>query len=93
VLVGVLLLIEILPSLHAGASSNKHVLYHAECTIPTYQSNLRASSIPYTVEPRYCEHNAVCRDYRGVRISEVSGIFPVGVAMHTRAVECYEGAF
>ena len=55
------------------AVTNKYVLYHAECTIPTYQSNLRASSISYTVEPRYCEHNAVCRDYRGVRISEVSG--------------------
>ena len=62
------------------AVTNKHVLYHAECTIPTYQSNLRASSISYTVEPRYCEHNAVCRYYRGIRISEVSGIFPVGVA-------------
>ena len=25
--------------------------------------------------------------------SEASGIFLVGVAMHTHAVECYEGAF
>ena len=30
---------------------------------------------------------------RGVPTSEVSGIFPVGVAMRTRAVERYEGAF
>ena len=32
-------------------------------------------------------------DYRGIRISEASSVFPVGVAMHTRAVERYEGAF
>ena len=35
----------------------------------------------------------VCPDYRGVRISEASGIVPVGVAMHTHAVESYKGAF
>ena len=29
----------------------------------------------------------------GVPTSEVSGMFPVGVAMRTRAVEHYEGAF
>ena len=49
-----------------------------------------------TVEPLYCGHHgtiAACPDYRGVRILEASGIFPVGVAMHTHAVECYEGAF
>ena len=33
------------------------------------------------------------RNYRGVRISEASGEFLVGVAMRTRAVERYEGAF
>ena len=49
-----------------------------------------------TVEHLYCGYHgttAVCPDYRGVRISEVSGIFSVGVAMHTSVVECYEGAF
>ena len=30
---------------------------------------------------------------RGVPTSEVSGIFPVGVAMRTRAVERYESLF
>ena len=37
-----------------------------------------------TVEPLYCRHHgttAVGPDYRSVRISEASGIFPVGVAM------------
>ena len=43
----------------------------------------------------YCGHHgttAACLDYRGVCISENSGIFLVGVAMHTHAVEYYEGA-
>ena len=31
--------------------------------------------------------------YRGVPTSEVSGIFLVGMAMRTRAVEHFEGAF
>ena len=49
-----------------------------------------------TVEPLHCRHHgttAGCQDYRGICISEASGIFPVGAAMDTRAVECYEGAF
>ena len=52
--------------------------------------------IQITVEPLYCGHHgttAVCLDYRGIRISEASSIIPVGVVMHTRAVECYEDAF
>ena len=43
-----------------------------------------------------CGHHGtitVCLDYRGVCISEASGIVPVGVAMHTHAVESYKGAF
>ena len=49
-----------------------------------------------TVELLYCRHHgtiAACLDYRGIRISEASSIIPVGVAMHTRAVECYEDTF
>ena len=54
------------------------------------------NSLRTTVEPLYCVHYGTtvkCPDYRGVHILEASGIFPVGVAMHTRAVECYEGVF
>ena len=46
------------------------------------------------MEPLYCGHHgtiAACLDYRGVHISEASGIFLVGEGMHTHAVECYEG--
>ena len=49
-----------------------------------------------TVEPLYCGYHgttAACLDYRSIRISEASGIFPVGVAIHTCAVEYNEGAF
>ena len=35
--------------------------------------------------------STVCSEYRDVCILEASGIFPVGVAMHTHAVELYEG--
>ena len=35
----------------------------------------------------------LCVWIRGVRILEASGIFSVGMVMHTCAVECYEGAF
>ena len=35
----------------------------------------------------------MCAEYRGVCISEVSGIFLVGVAMCTCAVERYKGVF
>ena len=41
-----------------------------------------------------CGHHAITTAYpynRGVRISEAFGI-PVEVAMHTHAVELYEGA-
>ena len=31
----------------------------------------------------------MCLEYRGIRISEDSDVFPVGVAMCTRAVERY----
>ena len=41
----------------------------------------------------YIADTATCLDYRGVRILEAFGVFPVGVAMHTHAVECNEGAF
>ena len=34
-----------------------------------------------------------CPYYRGVPTSEVSGIFPVGVAMRIHVVEHFEGAF
>ena len=34
-----------------------------------------------------------CPYYRGVPTSEVSSIFPVGVAIRTHAVEHFEGAF
>ena len=50
----------------------------------------------YTVKPLYCRHHettAVCPDYRGVCISEASGIFMVGVANASHAVECYKVAF
>ena len=55
-----------------------------------------------TVDPLYCRHHgttAVCPDYRDIRISEASGIFPVGVPMdtvllsatkvHSRALPCW----
>ena len=48
------------------------------------------------MKPLYCGHHGttnVCPDYRDARISEASGVFLVGVAMYTRAVECYEGTF
>ena len=32
-----------------------------------------------------------CPEYRGICVLEASGIFPVGLTMHTCAVECYEG--
>ena len=35
----------------------------------------------------------VCTEYGGFHISDASVIFPVGVAMRTLAVECYESAF
>ena len=53
------------------------------------------TEIKTTVEPLYCGHHrntAACPDYRGVCISEASDTFLVGVAMHTRAVGCYECA-
>ena len=34
-----------------------------------------------------------CSEYRGLRISEASGIFLIGVAMCTRAVERYKAVF
>ena len=49
-----------------------------------------------TVEHLYCGHHettTACLDYKGVRILEASGIFPVGMAMHNHAVEHYEGVF
>ena len=50
----------------------------------------------YTVESLYCGHHettVACPDYRGICISEASGIFLVVMAIDTRGVECYEGAF
>ena len=35
----------------------------------------------------------LCPEYGGVCTSQASAKFPVGVAMHTHAVECYEAAF
>ena len=49
------------------------------------------NSLRTTVEPHGT--TVKCPDYRGVHILEASGIFPVGVAIHTRGVECYEGVF
>ena len=60
------------------------------------QRTTKAHAHTYTVEPFYCGHHGnttACPSYRGIRILEASGVFLVGIIMHTHAVERYEGAF
>ena len=60
-----------------------------EVRLPVFGASSIKHAFLITVEPLYYGHHgttAVCPDYRGVHISEASGILPVGVAMHTRVL-------
>ena len=54
----------------------------------SHQLTMRKQLYPCSIILYRYGTTTACPDYRGVRISEASGVFPVGVAMHSRAVEC-----
>ena len=85
-----------MPQCIACSHSPHNVLHSPSYSLSDVFCCLQLQSFDTTVEPLYCGHHgtiAACPDKRGVCISKASGIFLVGVAMHTHAVECYKGAF
>ena len=70
------------------ASTYVYMLTHFRNAVPLVWGSLRLAPNTDTVGT-----TSNCPYYRGVPTLEVSGIFPVGVAMHTRLVEHFEGTF